>query len=49
MRLKFLFAMVMALAFSLGVLAHQQDDSGIKQVTLSGSHRQQLSSLKEPY
>src|SRR5579864_865260 len=38
MQLRFLFAMVMALALSLGAIAQQQDDSGIKQDTKDAAH-----------
>jgi hypothetical protein len=38
MKLKFLFAMVVAFAFSLGAIAQQQDDSGIKQDTKDAAH-----------
>jgi hypothetical protein len=38
MQLKFLFAMVMAFALSLGAIAQQQNDSGIKQDTKDAAH-----------
>src|SRR5690349_13076290 len=38
MRLKFLSAMLVALALSLGAIAQQQDDSGIKQDTKDAAH-----------
>jgi hypothetical protein len=38
MQLKFLFAMVMAFALSLGAIAQQTDDSGIKQDTKDAAH-----------
>jgi hypothetical protein len=38
MQFRFLFAMVMAFALSLGAIAQQQDDSGIKQDTKDAAH-----------
>lgn len=38
MQFKFLFAMVMAFALSLGAIAQQTDDGGIKQDTKDAAH-----------
>lgn len=38
MQLKFLLALVVAFALSLGAMAQQQDDSGIKQDTKDAAH-----------